>query len=594
MEGLPKWWRRLRPGVLSAIALLAAGCADDHPSTRILFKDATVNGVPQRLALDTGSASMMIFEDSSKHANMEIFLRAPPTLDKDFEMVTGALAKPARVNLGGGDFTIQPLVGNLAKFSIMVSADNSRLDGFVSWPEVRDNILIFDGPQHELHSVAEVPPEVRNWPKFTIGHENQFTLKTPLANGQLGTILIDTGAYDGVALPPAQWKEWRAAHPNGPTGYIIYGTPGVIGAQSSEEAWADEIHLGALTLTDVPVHMANEAEVKIDPKNYTGTLGLYALARLEFVVDGKHGVTYARPRPMPGPYYPGIARPGIEKDATGGPLGKDWMVDGQITINPSHMLHVASNVLLGEAVRKFQDGDHAGGIAECTQAIDFDAKNDEAYLERGKLKQVDNDDAGSLADFNKALEINPTSISAYSARASSKFLHGDLDGSITDCSSAIYVRADYGLAYFQRGAAKQAQNDMPGAIADYDEVCKIQPSAALPQLYREILQRWSGRPPRDLSNTVVAWADLGQQALGRYLSGHLSEADLMAAASTAGSSSAQICQAYYFTGFMHFLNQDTAGARERWQKSVSTRQTKVYEYVFAGNLLKFTDPAGKQ
>jgi len=590
-----KTWGGLQLGALLAGALLSSGCADEHPSTRILFNNASINGTPARLVLDTGSAYMVIFEDSAKHAGMEIFLRAPPTVDQRFETVTLALAKPARINLGGGDFSVQPLVGNLAKFSIMVAADNARIDGLISWPEVQDNVLIFDGPEHKIQSVKVVPTDAKeNWPAFAIGRSEQLTLKTKLANGQLGTLLIDSGAYFGVALPPAQWKEWRAAHPNAPSGYLIYLTPGAIGPQTSEEAWADEIKLGALTLTDVPVHEANESEMTIDPKNYAGTLGLYALARMELVLDGKHGIAYARPRPSPGPYYLGIARAGVEKDADGGPLGKDWTIEGPVTLNPSHIRQMAGGVLLSEATDKYQNGDHAGALAECTQAIEYDDQNDAAFMVRGSLRLAEKEDEGGLADLNHAIELNPSNVWAYTARAKFKLTHNDPGGAIFDCSLALDYDENFAPACFARAVIKQTQNDTPGAIADYDRVCELQPNDSLPQLYREILQRWSGRPPRNLTKNLAGWPNPWHQAIGQYLSGSLSETDLMATAANGSDSAIKTCQANYFTGFVHFLSQDTTGARERWQKCLDSHQTDLYEYIFAQTLVKFLDSMEKK
>jgi len=185
---------RLRLGALIFGALLATGCADDHPSTRIMFKDATVNDTHERLALDTGSAYMIIFQDSAERTGVDVFLRASPTVDDKFKTETLALAKPARINLGGKEYSVQPIIGNLSSFSIVVAADGGRFDGFVSWPEVRDNILVFDGPEHKIMSVDEVPSYAKEfWTAYPIGAENQLTLKTKLANGQLGTILVDTG-----------------------------------------------------------------------------------------------------------------------------------------------------------------------------------------------------------------------------------------------------------------------------------------------------------------------------------------------------------------------------------------------------------------
>ncbi len=65
LKGLPL-------GTIFAVAMLAAGCANDHPSTRILFNHASINDMPARLALDTGSANMIIFDGSAKRAGMQI------------------------------------------------------------------------------------------------------------------------------------------------------------------------------------------------------------------------------------------------------------------------------------------------------------------------------------------------------------------------------------------------------------------------------------------------------------------------------------------------------------------------------------------
>jgi tetratricopeptide (TPR) repeat protein len=509
-------------------------------------------------------------------------------------MLTGALAKPAQINFGDGDMTVQPIVGNLAKFVISVAADGSRIDGLVSWPEVRDNILVFNGPEHKIDSVGTVPVDAYNWPKFAIGREEQFTLKTPLSNGQLGTILIDTGSYFGVALPPAQWKAWRATHPNARTGYLSYVTPGAIGPQSVEEAWADEISLGKLTLTDVPVHEANPSEIQIDPKNYAGTLGLYALARLELVVDDKHAVAYARARPSPGPYYPGIERPGVERDASGGPLGQDWRIEGKVNLSTVHIRRVAGKVLVSDAAQKFLDGDHGGAIAEYTQAIEYDGNNDEAFLGRGLARIFDQDNEGGVADINLAIAVNPSNPKPYYYFGLYKYQHSDPSGAIADFTSAIALDSQFTPAYFSRGAVKQVMNDTPGAIADFDRDCELQPNDALPQLFREVLQRWSGRPPRDLSASLARWKNAWYRALGDYLSNHLSESGLMAAAADGKDSSVKTCEAYYFTGFVHFLNQDMAGAEARWKKCESTNQTGIYEYDFASNLLKFLGSRAKQ
>jgi tetratricopeptide (TPR) repeat protein len=590
-----KFRRNIRVATLGAFAILAAGCADEHPSTRIVFKDATVNGVPERLTLDTGSAYMVIYGDSSKRAGMEIFLQPPPTVDQRFESMTLALAKPADVNLGGVDNSVQPLVGNLARFSLMVDAKGERLDGLISWPEVRDNILVFDGPEHKVQSVDTLPIDPKaGWSKFPIGPNNQLTLMTAFANGQVGTILVDTGSYIGVALPMDQWKKWRAAHPNAPSGSLEYLTPGQIGVQSVEEAWADEITIGGLTLTDVPVHPADPVESNNFGNTYAGTLGLYALARLEFVVDGKDGVVYARPRPKPGPYYPGIERADVEKDPAGGPLGQDWMIEGKVVINPSHIRHFSGEVLAQQAINKYQNGDQAGAMAECIQAIAYDAKNDNAFAVRGVFKLKQNDDQGGLADVNHALELNPYNAWAYDARGEYKYQHDDAAGAIIDCSSAIAIDRNFISPYMLRGASRQVQNDTVDAMADYDRVCQLYPDTDFPQLYFEVLQRWQGGAPRDLSAYIASWPNDWAKAIGNYLANRLSESELMTMAANGRDPLALTCQAYYFSGFVHFLNKDLTGARERWQKGADCQTSEVNDRILARAMLKVLDSATKQ
>ena len=575
-------------------AILMAGCANDHPSTRIMFKDATVNGMPERLILDTGSSYMLIFDDSAKHAGMDVFLHASPDVDDKFRTMTMALAKPTIINLGGEENRVQPLMGNLSRSVIMVAADGARIDGLISWPEVRDNILIFDGTEHKISSVKTLPAGgLEGWIRMPIGYEDQLTLKPLMPNGQFGTVLVDTGAYFGVALPPEQWNKWRAAHPNAPSGSVSYMTPGEFGVQAAEEAWADEIQLGTLTLTDVPVHEANESEMKAGP-SYAGTLGLYALARLDLVLDGKDNVAFVRTRPKPGPFYPGITRPGVDQDPSGGPLGHDWMIEGPVTINPKHIRQFAGEILMSEAVAKLTKDDHAGAMEELQQAIDFNDKNDDVFLVRGTLEMKDHDTTRGLADINHALELNPDNVLAYQARAQYELIHNEPADAIVDCTKAIFRDVNYMPAYELRGVAKQIQNDIPGAISDFAQTCVLYPYAEFPQLYREVLQRWTGTPPRDLTDYIAYWSDAWPKAIGSYLSGHLSETALLALAGSSHDAAEQTCQAYYFIGFAHLLNHDPAGARECWQKCVDTQQTELNEYAFAQTLLKAMDAADKK
>lgn len=71
-----------------------------------------------------------------------------------------------------------------------------------------------------------------------------------------------------------------------------------------QEMWASEISIGSLILKDVPVREEDTKESLAWKSDRAATLGLFALLRLDLVVDGVNRVVYARPREEPAPAYP--------------------------------------------------------------------------------------------------------------------------------------------------------------------------------------------------------------------------------------------------------------------------------------------------
>ena len=63
----------------------------------------------------------------------------------------------------------------------------------------------------------------------------------------------------------------------------------------SEQAWADQLSLGAIGLADVVVEETDPASAIRLPQ-YAATFGVEALKRLDFIVDGKGGVAYLQPK----------------------------------------------------------------------------------------------------------------------------------------------------------------------------------------------------------------------------------------------------------------------------------------------------------
>jgi hypothetical protein len=103
-------------------------------------------------------------------------------------------------------------------------------------------------------------------------------------------------------LHPQDWREWRIDHANAPTTLDAYYMPAA-GLVVKEQTWASELNLGGLLLTGIPVMEANPAEVALGSAEFQASLGLAALKRLDFVVDGKQGLAYIRVKRSPPPPF---------------------------------------------------------------------------------------------------------------------------------------------------------------------------------------------------------------------------------------------------------------------------------------------------
>jgi hypothetical protein len=138
------------------------------------------------------------------------------------------------------------------------------------------------------------PKRTARWTRFGVV-TNFYTLDLSFARGEGGdaVVCIDTGDPAGLFLPPSKWNQWKEAHPQAPItletafspkdGFFVY-----------EEAWANEISVGPVVLTGVPVARSGPGNEKRFGARYEGTLGMAALRRLDFTVDGNSSLAYLR------------------------------------------------------------------------------------------------------------------------------------------------------------------------------------------------------------------------------------------------------------------------------------------------------------
>lgn len=274
------------------MVLICAGLV--HADQRI-WLEAKVNGQPARFIFDTGADRLILFRKSAERLKLKL-TQAP----------SDSLTPSGTVDIGQTEPCEVRLLGNVLEMPIGVIEMPSYLemhaDGVLGWGAIRDNILEIDALSSQLKFAGKVPQEAAGWTKLRLLAGSGFlSLEIPHSGGPAGIVLVDTGFTGGVAIPPANWQRWKLAHPGAPATLDSYFMPGA-GLVVAEETWARSIGFGPLTLTDVPLTEANHAQVALGSSAYEGTLGLAALKRLDFVVDGATGTAYLRPKksaPMP-------------------------------------------------------------------------------------------------------------------------------------------------------------------------------------------------------------------------------------------------------------------------------------------------------
>jgi tetratricopeptide (TPR) repeat protein len=523
---------------LGAAALLFAGCVTQPATPRVVFTKLAINGHPVQMMLDTGAASTVLYSAAAQRVGLNFTPPRQNVIAGPFQVVAG-MSEPARVTVGSQTFTARLPVFPLPPSSRLPSSTAVE-DGVIGWPEVRDNILVFDADHRVVRSVAQLPAETSNWLKLTVLPGNTLLLETPLPGGKSGAILVDTGAPQGVQLTAARWEEARAAHREAPLTTANH-TTWSIGSFTAREMWLDEIKLGVLTFTGVPVETMPAAEAAwlsraTSGAEVAGVIGLSALARMDLVVDGHNGFAYARPRPPAG---------------TG-----NWSVANSVRLHCDNLF-----------VRS--------GIANCSRR-DFDA---------------------AIADYTRALEINPGNAGAYANRALAKLEKGDIPGALSDDTCALDLAPNSAAVHADRALARQIHGDFAEALLDYEKAIELNPDDSIgTRLQRQTLLNRLGRPPGDFATTVAGWKDGWIKTLGLYVAGQLDGTALLAAAkkNDAVPAPGRQCEAFYYIGMNRLFNGDKLGARDYLQRSVGTGVREYAEYQLAVAELARLDAAAPQ
>jgi hypothetical protein len=259
--------------------------------------EVKINGQPARLAFDTGSGHSVLFRAGAARLGIKATDSQAGGPGRPGEIWAPA-SEPFALTLGDQVVT--------TSFGVLDSALPMPFDGVLAWGDVRSNIVLISGQRQSVTLLSRVPDDVKQWPHWKLVDAAGNEMASQWLGFQVRTnrrsrsaIYLDTGSDEGVRLCSKLFQAWHATNPAAPVSLMAHYYPGLAdGLVVREEYWAKRLDLGgALELSDVPLSRCTDSEDAMD--SYEAALGLYALTRLDVVVDGVGGEIYIQPAAAP-------------------------------------------------------------------------------------------------------------------------------------------------------------------------------------------------------------------------------------------------------------------------------------------------------
>lgn len=244
--------------------------------------EGSINGKSLRFVFDSGSNASVIHADAARRLGIRV---NQDLKDKTLPTIIGVTEK---LNL--------KVLGHALDTSLWVLQPppfvEPDFDAILGWPAVVEQIISLDPDTGSVEVLSRLPDFGRGWLRMPlVPNSSRLALKVSTTR----FVAVDTGSACGFALPLDEWRAWKRAHPAQALTLRTDFTPSD-GFFAREEAWCEHIVAGRLALTGVPVTQTPPLEDSRWGPGYRGTLGLAALKRLDLVIDGRHGVAYARAR----------------------------------------------------------------------------------------------------------------------------------------------------------------------------------------------------------------------------------------------------------------------------------------------------------
>lgn len=273
-----------------------------HAEADRIWLPAKINGKPARFIFDTGMGEIALWRQSAKKLGLSTY-ESPA----DSGTLPSSPLQPGEVifrewteecDLAVWDTTIKYSLAVLDIPEYLLDQADCP-DGALGWYPFRKTIFAIDAAGLKVEPLSRVPKQAAAWTQLHVStYCAVLNLETPARAGPTLRINVDTGYDGGVSLRPDLWRQWKTAHPKAPATLVANWMPALGNVVVEEEDWADELRLGPLLLSGVPIKENNQANMAHD-----ATLGMTALKHLRFIVDGEQGVAYLQSKKSAPPPY---------------------------------------------------------------------------------------------------------------------------------------------------------------------------------------------------------------------------------------------------------------------------------------------------
>lgn len=281
-------------GALLATSMVSRGvdAKDNIPATKTgperLLVRVEVNGQPLRFALDTGAQAHVLFRPVAERLQLKVAY--PPAGQQVRPGYTKAgKSEPCRISLFG-----QTATASFAVVDVPLHVAN-EVDGVLSLNNISaEHLVRLNAEEARLAIPETLPDDIAQYARFRLRADKLLVFELPGTPNPAGAVLVDTGSAEGIELSAEWWDQWQKNHPDQPATLVALGQLHKSEPLVSPVYWADRFAIGELTVSNVPLPRA-DSDVEYAVNGHKATLGLFALKRLDVIIDRKGDSIYLRP-----------------------------------------------------------------------------------------------------------------------------------------------------------------------------------------------------------------------------------------------------------------------------------------------------------